>query len=63
MLIDEVDVSANHSALIGSFKDDELFYMQRLGIDKVEANKLLIKGFINNKISLKLANHFKKYWG
>lgn len=62
LLIDEVDVSANHSALIGSFKDDELFYMQRLGIDKIEANKLLIKGFINNKISLKLANHFKKYW-
>lgn len=62
LLIDEVDVIANHSALIGSFKDEELFYMQRLGIDKTMANKLLIEGFIKNKINKTLANHFKKYW-
>ena len=62
LLIDEVDVIANHSALIGSFKDEELFYMQRLGINKTMANKLLIEGFIKNKINKNLANHFKKYW-
>ncbi len=62
LLIDEVDTIANHSALIGSFKDEELFYMQRLGIDKIMANKLLIEGFIKNKINKTLANHFKKYW-
>ena len=62
LLIDEVDVIANHSALIGSFRDEELFYMQRLGINKTMANKLLIEGFIKNKINKTLANHFKKYW-
>lgn len=62
LLIDEVDTIANHSALIGSFKDEELFYMQRLGIDKETANKLLIEGFIKNKLNKTLANYFKKYW-
>ena len=62
LLIDEVDVTANHSALIGSFKDEELFYIERLGIQKEIATKLLIEGFIKNKLSNKLANHFKKYW-
>ena len=62
LLIEEVDVTANHSALIGSFKDDEIFYMQRLGISKEDANKLLIEGFLKSKIDNKLALEFKKYW-
>jgi len=62
LLIEEVDVQANHSALIGGFKDEELFYMQRLGISKEIASKLLIEGFLKNKISEKLALNFKKYW-
>lgn len=62
LLIDEVDVIANHSALIGTFKDEELFYMQRLGLSIDKASKLLIEGFIKNKINNKLANYFKKYW-
>lgn len=62
LLIDEVDVIANHSALIGSFKDEEIFYMQRLGLNKDEAIKLLMEGFIKNKISLELADIYKKYW-
>ena len=62
LLIDEVDVIANHSALVGSFKEDEIFYIQRLGINKNTANKLLIEGFIKSNINKNLANHFKKYW-
>lgn len=62
LLIDEVDVIANHSALIGSFSDEELFYMQRLGIDKNKATKLLMEGFIKKGLNKKLANNFKKYW-
>lgn len=62
LLIEEVDVVASHSALIGSFKNDEIFYMQRLGIDKSTASKLLIEGFLKNKISDKLAINFEKYW-
>lgn len=62
LLIEEVDVIANHSALIGSFKQEEIFYLQRLGISYKDANKLLIEGFIKNKITDKTANIFKKYW-
>jgi len=62
LLIEEVDVTANHSALIGSFKDEEIFYLQRLGISYNDATKLLIEGFIKNKIPEKIANNFKKYW-
>ena len=62
LLIEEVDVTANHSALIGGFKDEEIFYMQRLGLSKEVASKLLIEGFLKSKISNKLATNFKKYW-
>lgn len=62
LLIDEYDVVANHSALIDSFKDLEIFYMQRLGINKEIAIKLLMEGFLKNKIPTKLSNNFKKYW-
>lgn len=62
LLIDEEQVVANHSALIGSFKDEELFYIKRLGLDDDKARKLLIEGFIKNRLSNRLANYFKKYW-
>jgi len=62
LLIEEVDVLASHSALIGSFKDEEIFYLQRLGISYEQATKLLIEGFLKNKITDKIANNFKKYW-
>lgn len=62
LLIDEVDVEANHSALIGNFKDEEMFYLQRLGLDKEKTTKLLIEGFLKNKIEKKYFNILKKYW-
>lgn len=62
LLIDEYDVTANHSALLGSFKDEELFYMQRLGISKDIAYKLLIEGFLKSNINNNLSKYFKKYW-
>lgn len=62
LLIDEYDVVANHSALIGSFTFDEIFYMERLGINKNDATKLLIEGFLKSKINKNQANYFKKYW-
>lgn len=62
LLINEYDVVANHSALIGNFKDEEIFYMQRLGIDKDTVNKLLIEGFLKSKLNPSLYNNFKKYW-
>lgn len=62
LLIEEVDVTANHSALIGGFKNEELFYIQRLGIPKQQAYKLLIEGFLKSKLNDKMASNFKKYW-
>lgn len=68
LLIDEYRVSANHSALIGSFDKDELFYLMSRGIPKNEALNLLIKGFLLNNISifdnykLDIENIINKYW-
>lgn len=57
------EVDASHSAYIGPFSDDEVFYLERLGLNKNEATKLLIKGFLKNKIDEKLINSIiKKYW-
>ena len=68
LYIDTSDVSANHSALIGKFSDEEIFYLLSRGIDKNTALKLLIEGFlisdIKDKIILKEINKsIKKYWG
>ena len=52
LYIDEYDVVANHSAWIGSFKEDELFYLQSRGISRDLAIKLLIKGFLTSKLNI-----------
>lgn len=68
LYIDEYDVDANHSALIGGFNGDELFYLQSRGIREDDANKLLIKGFLlsdlsNKKMIKDIENNIKEYWG
>ncbi len=65
LFIDENDVIANHSALIGTFKEEELFYLMSRGIDKNESESLLIKGFLMKGISYykeELENIINKYW-
>lgn len=65
LYIDEYNVNANHSAYIGNFKDDELFYLMSRGINKEKAENLLIKGFLlNNMIDLeeKINEICEKYW-
>lgn len=67
LYIDANDVEASHSALIGKFSDEEMFYMQSRGIDYNTALKLLITGFLTSDIeSKKLINeiikNIKKYW-
>lgn len=62
-LIDENDVVADHSALIGRFSDEELFYLKSRGIDHNSAIKLLVKGFLLDSIEdERLDNIIKKYW-
>lgn len=69
LLIDENDVSANHSAFIGKFNDEEIFYLQSRGIGYNEVIKLLIKGFLISNLKLdsqeieNLETIIKKYWG
>lgn len=66
MYIDCFDVNANHSAFIGAFSDEELFYLQSRGIDKDTATKLLIRGFLtsdlNENLKGKYNNIIDKYW-
>lgn len=64
LIIDENDVEANHSALIGKFSDNELFYLMSRGITKEKALNLLIKGFLNVDIKnkKKLDQIINMYW-
>ena len=68
LLIDENDVVANHSAYIGKFNKQILFYLQRLGISMDDAIKLLVKGFlvkdldISDKNKEKISEIINQYW-
>ncbi|MEG1647466.1 MAG: SufD family Fe-S cluster assembly protein [Bacilli bacterium] len=68
LLIEEYEVSANHSALIGKFSDDEMFYLQSRGIPETIALNLLIKGFLLSKLEIFkekteiLEQIINKYW-
>ena len=67
LYIDSYDVEASHSALIGKFSDEEMFYIQSRGIDYNSALKLLITGFltsdINNKKIISIINkNIEEYW-
>ena len=65
LFIDEEDVSANHSALIGTFKAEEVFYLMSRGISKKEADSLLTRGFLMKGINYHkdiLESLISKYW-
>ena len=65
LFIDEYDVSANHSALIGKFSDEEMFYLQSRGIDEKTAHNLLINGFLTSNmpdiLSKKITKNINKF--
>ena len=64
LFIDENDVVANHSAHIGKCKDEELFYLKSRGISEQAAERLLIKGFLMQKLTdhTEIERIIKKYW-
>lgn len=67
LYIDTFDVEASHSALIGKFSDEEMFYIQSRGIDYNNTLKLLITGFLtsdihNKKIINYINKNIEKYW-
>lgn len=52
LLIDNYDVDSNHSAYIGKFSDEEIFYMMSRGMSKDVAYRLLLRGFLINSDSI-----------
>ena len=65
LYIDEYNVNASHSAYIGKFKSDELFYLMSRGIDEENAEYLLIKGILINNMGIlvdKINDACEKFW-
>ena len=54
LLIDNFDVDSNHSAYIGKFKDEYLFYLMSRGISRENSYKLLLNGFLINSDSIEI---------
>lgn len=50
LYIDEFDVEARHSAIIGKFDKNEIFYLMMKGISYDKAKELLVKGFLKSHI-------------
>lgn len=68
MFIDCDDVEARHGSIIGTFKDDMVFYLMSRGIEYNEAIKLLVKGYLfsnvdtDNVLREKILNVIEMYW-
>ena len=58
MIINSLDVIANHSATIGKIDDNELNYLMGKGMSKKLAESLIESGFIQN--NLKISKEEKK---
>ena len=68
MFIDLDDVVAKHGSVIGTFKDDQLFYLMSKGITYQDSLKLLIKGYllsnidVNLELRQKILEIIEMYW-
>lgn len=66
LLIDEMDASANHSAHISQFTNEDLFYLMSRGINRNNSFKLLVKGLLMSNILEEEFEYIdkiiKKYW-
>jgi Fe-S cluster assembly scaffold protein SufB len=69
LYIDEDKVEAKHSAVVGRFSEEELFYLRSRGLDYNTAINLLVKGFllgklnINDEIRYKILKIINSYGG
>ena len=50
LLIEEYDVEASHSAKVGNFNENDIFYIKSRGIDEKKAKELLINGFLKRNL-------------
>ncbi|EXJ24067.1 Iron-sulfur cluster assembly protein SufD [Alkalibacterium sp. AK22] len=51
LLIDENEVTAGHAASVGRVDPEEMYYLMSRGIEKTEAERLVIRGFLGKVIS------------
>lgn len=56
LIINEYDTNAKHSAYIGEFKKEDIFYLESRGIPKEESYKLMIKGFLISNFNIDIEN-------
>jgi len=52
LIVDNSEIEAEHSAYIGYFDENKLFYLESRGIDSKTAEGLLIKAFLLNDMDL-----------
>lgn len=68
MFIDCDDIEARHGSVIGTFKDDLVFYLMSRGIEYNDAIKLLVKGYLFSNVDAdsnlreKILNVIDMYW-
>lgn len=68
MYIDCDNIEARHGSVIGTFKDDLIFYLMSRGIEYNDAIKLLVKGYLFSNIDTdsvmreKILNIVDMYW-
>lgn len=58
LYIDNYDVEASHSAYVGEFKENELFYLMSRGISRDDAEFLLLKAFLLGTLSGDILERF-----
>ncbi|SFX41303.1 Fe-S cluster assembly protein SufD [Thermoactinomyces sp. DSM 45891] len=51
LLIDENDVTAGHAASVGRVDENQLYYLMSRGISRVEAERLVVRGFLDAVVS------------
>ena len=56
------DVKCSHGSTSGNLDEEAIFYLMSRGLDKYEAKKLLIKGFLSDAIETITNNEIKKYF-
>ena len=68
MFIDCDDVEARHGSVLGTFKDEMVFYLMSRGISYNDSIKLLVKGYlfsnidVDNVLREEIISVIDKYW-
>lgn len=57
------DVKCTHGATVGQLNDEELFYLQTRGVDKEEARRMLVHGFVDDVLNRVSSDIFRSAIG